>query len=49
MNPDIIDKILRALIVFLQVEKPDVRIPLGNVSHDDSRGHGEPKVSHDLL
>jgi hypothetical protein len=29
MNPDILDKILRAIIVFLQVEK---RIPLGNVS-----------------
>jgi len=31
MNPDILDKILRAIIVFLQVEKLG-RIPLGNVS-----------------
>jgi hypothetical protein len=31
MNPDILDKILRVIIVFLQVEKLG-RIPLGNVS-----------------
>jgi hypothetical protein len=44
MNPDILDKILRAIIVFLQVEKQGLRIPLGNVSLDAAIEYGIHKL-----